>query len=120
VANRAARRKAARSKGRKRAASEHERILSLGGVRRRDMDAMHEVALERFSLGIGVLVREEHRHQVLEDSLAEERRRTSAWAHPIRAWRLWRAEARERRERQVWNGRIAECAEAVAKTADLE
>lgn len=130
MANRAQRRKAAKQRRRKthmrvpsvegKRSPGTERILSLGGVDRRDLDAMHKVALERFGVGIGVLVQEEQRHQLLEDSLAEQRRRTSAWWHPIRSWQLRRAERRERVERQLWNTRLSDCAAAVAATADLE
>ena len=115
MANRAQRRQAAR---RKRKPGGHERVLSLGGAERRDLDAMHAVALERYGVGIGVIANEEQRHQLLEDSLAEERRRASVWT--LRFWQLRRAERRERVERQLWNTRLAECAAAVAATADLE
>jgi hypothetical protein len=111
VANRAQRRAADKRAGRggpkvnqAPTVSEEERILSLGGMKRRDLDAL--------------LVQEEQRHQMLEDSLAEERRRANPWT--MRWWQLRRAERRERVERQLWNTRLAECAAAVAATADQE
>jgi hypothetical protein len=125
VANRAQRRAADKRAGRggpkvnqAPTVSEEERILSLGGMKRRDLDALHAQAQERYGLGIGVIVQEEQRHQMLEDSLAEERRRANPWT--MRWWQLRRAERRERVERQLWNTRLAECAAAVAATADQE
>lgn len=87
------------------------------------MDALHERSLERFGVGIGVVVQEEERFRRQAASHAAERAAMTGWrglvgriGWPFSQWhRLRRMEAESTAAQVEWNRRLRLCAADVAR-----
>lgn len=77
--------------------------LDLSGLPKPVLDAMNEKSLELHSLGIGVVVQEEHRKRQIADAQPKGKPMTAE----RRAWKAAQADA------DLWSGRLRQVAEAM-------
>lgn len=113
-----ARRRGERGAGTRQRYKERALGLQIAGVSKPMLDAMNEVSLARYGVGIGVLVQEEEREQKIAASLERELK------HEVPRWHLRRRRARRRALRdaremaQVWTDRLNSVSSQVAAQAD--
>lgn len=122
VASREQRRDSGRGRARHRRQTRIAERMGIGPLQKDELDAMHAAAKRLYGVGIGVVVQEEQRFQVIEDSHAGERAAIKGPRRALQAlwpWstlhRLGRAERDARRTRQLWNERIRVIAQEVAR-----
>lgn len=91
--------------------------LHLSGLSKPMLDALNEVALELYDLGIGVMVQEEDRERRIVVSLRAELKGFRRWEVRKR-WRVNRALRTADAAQQTWSQRLREVTQRVATEAD--
>lgn len=105
------RRRGEHGKGTRQRYKERALGLQIAGVSKPMLDAMNEVSLERFGVGIGVVVQEEERLKNVAASFTGGR---WPWSRARRNRRRYEAEAK------VWTDRLREISVHVAAQADSQ
>lgn len=112
-----ARRRGDSGKGTRQRYKERQLGLHLSGLTKPVADALNDVSLELYGLGIGVMVQEEDRERRKVASLREERKQLRRWEVRKR-WRVNRTLRAADAAQQVWSHRLQEVSARVAGEAD--